>query len=146
MHYIYDGDVSKLNRLYSDDIEIKVFTGNSSLRRKLTKCNAETINHLGDVLPKRKEKAVLNFDAVQNEKALRTIITKNLNKEYHSATKPSVDFIFKTLEDAYNVYAAKKEENIKQIADEYKELIPEKLYVALYNYKVKIENDKNYVA
>ena len=102
LHYIYDGDVSKLNRLYSDDIEIKVFTGNSSLRRKLTKCNAETINHLGDVLPKRKEKAVLNFDAVQNEKALRTIITKNLNKEYHSATKPSVDFIFKTLEDAYN--------------------------------------------
>ena len=53
---------------------------------------------------------------------------------------------YTTLEDAYNVYAAKKEENIKQIADEYKELIPEKLYVALYNYKVKIENDKNYVA
>ena len=53
---------------------------------------------------------------------------------------------YTTLEDAYNVYAAKKEENIKQIADEYKELIPEKLYVALCNYNVKIENDKNYVA
>ena len=53
---------------------------------------------------------------------------------------------YTTLEDAYNVYAAKKEENIKQIAEEYKELIPEKLYVALYNYKVKIENDKNYAA
>lgn len=102
LHYIYDGDVSKLSRLYADDIEIKIFTGNSSLRRKLTKCSADTINHLGDVLPKRKEKTMINFDAVQNEKALRTIIVKNLNKEYHSATKPSVDFIFKTLEDAYN--------------------------------------------
>lgn len=102
LHYIYDGDVSKLSRLYADDIEIKIFTGNSSLRRKLTKCSTDTINHLGDVLPKRREKQVINFDAVQNEKALRTIITKNLNKEYHSATKPSVDFIYKTLEDAYN--------------------------------------------
>lgn len=102
LHYIYDGDISKLNRLYSEDIEVKVFTGNSSLRRKLTKCNNETINHLADILPKRKEKTMINFDAVQNEKALRTIIVKNLNKEYHSATKPSVDFIYKTLEDAYN--------------------------------------------
>lgn len=102
LHYIYDGDVAKLSRLYADDIEIKIFTGNSSLRRKLTKCSADTINHLGDVLPKRREKTMVNFDAVKNEKALRTIIVKNLNKEYHSATKPSVDFIYKTLEDAYN--------------------------------------------
>jgi hypothetical protein len=102
LHYIYDGDVAKLSRLYADDIEIKIFTGNSSLRRKLTKCSADTINHLGDVLPKRREKPMVNFDAVKNEKALRTIIVKNLNKEYHSATKPSVDFIYKTLEDAYN--------------------------------------------
>ena len=102
LHYIYDGDVSKLNRLYGPDIEIKVFTGDSSLRRKLTKCNSETINHLADVLPKRKEKLVIDFDSVKNEKALRTIIKKNLNKEYHPATKPSIDFIFKTLEDAYN--------------------------------------------
>ena len=102
LHYIYDGDVTTLNRLYADDIEIKVFTGNSSLRRKLTKCNSESINHLPDILPKRKEKPVINFDSIQNEKALRTLIKKNLNKEYHSATKPSVDFIFKNLEDAYN--------------------------------------------
>ena len=37
LHYIYDGDVSKLSRVYSDDIEIKVFNGNSSLRRRLSK-------------------------------------------------------------------------------------------------------------
>lgn len=103
LHYIYDGDAESLNRLYADDIEVKVFTGNSALRRKLTKCNSETINHLPeDALPKRKEKSVINFDTIQNERALRTLIKKNLNKEYHSATKPSVDFIFKSLEDAYN--------------------------------------------
>lgn len=102
LHYIYDGDVSMLEKLYAEDIEIKVFTGNSSLRRKLTKCNSETINHLPDILPKRKEKTVINFESIQNEKALRTLIVKNLNKEIHGATKPSVDFIYKILEDAYN--------------------------------------------
>ena len=102
LHYIYDGDVTMLDRLYAQDIEIKVFTGDSSLRRKLTLCNAETINHLSDILPKRKEKNMVNFESLQNEKALRTFIVKNLNKEYHAATKPSVDFIYKGLEDAYN--------------------------------------------
>ena len=39
LRYIYNGDPSKLSRIYDDHIEVKVFTGNSSLRRKLTKCN-----------------------------------------------------------------------------------------------------------
>ena len=39
LHYIYNGDVTKLSSVYADSIEIKVFTGKSSLRRKLTKCN-----------------------------------------------------------------------------------------------------------
>lgn len=39
LHYIYKGDVTKLSRVYADSIEIKVFTGKSSLRRKLSKCN-----------------------------------------------------------------------------------------------------------
>ena len=32
LHYIYTGDVSKLSRVYNDNIEIKVFTGKSSER------------------------------------------------------------------------------------------------------------------
>ncbi len=39
LHYIYTGDSKKLSRFYDDHIEVKVFTGKSSLRRKLTKCN-----------------------------------------------------------------------------------------------------------
>lgn len=34
---------------------------------------------------------------------------------------------------------------IKQVADEYKVIIPKKIYDDLYNFKVDISNDKNYV-
>ena len=102
LHYIYSGDVNKLSRLYSDDIEIKVFTGNSSLRRRLTKCNKLPINEISSGLPLKGEKKMINKEAVKSEKGLRSLLIKNLNKEIHSATKPSIDFIFKILEDAYN--------------------------------------------
>lgn len=102
LHYIYNGDVSKLSRVYSDHIEIKVFSGNGSLRRKLTKCNDLPIATISSGLPLKGEKAMVNFEGIKNEKALRTMIKRNLNKEIHEATKPSVDFIYKILEDAYN--------------------------------------------
>ena len=101
LHYIYDGDVSELSRIYSEDIEIKVFTGNSSLRRKLTKCNDIPIARINSGLPLKGAKNVVNYEAVKSEKALRGRIEKCLRKEHHGATKPEVDFIFKILEDAY---------------------------------------------
>ena len=45
---------------------------------------------------------MVNFEGIKNEKMLRTLLKRNLNKEYHSSTKCSVDFIHKNLEDAYN--------------------------------------------
>lgn len=101
LHYIYSGDVNELSRVYDDKIEVKVFTGNSSLRRKLTRCNNLPIATINSGLPKKEGKMV-NFDRIQSEKGLRTMIKRNLNKEYHGATKPSVDFIYKILDDAYN--------------------------------------------
>ena len=101
LHYIYTGDVTQLSRIYDDDIEIKVFSGNSSLRRALTKCNNLPIATLNSGLPLKEVKAVINFDGIKNEKALRTLITKHLNKEIMGATKPSVDMIYKILEEAY---------------------------------------------
>lgn len=100
LHYIYDGDVNKLSRVYSEGIEIKVFVGNSSLRRRLTKCNNLEVAHLSSGLPLREEK-VVNKDAVKSELGLRTLIERNLHKEIHPGTKPSIDFIHKILEDAY---------------------------------------------
>ena len=102
LHYIYNGDTSKLSRVYDDHIEIKVFTGNSSLRRKLTKCNDLPIATISSGLPLKGEKIMVNWEGVKNEKALRTMIKRNLNKEYHANTKPSIDYIYKILEDTYN--------------------------------------------
>jgi hypothetical protein len=101
LHYIYDGDVSKLSRIYDEDIEIKVFTGNSSLRRLLTKCSNNPIRTIKTGLPLKGEKPVVNFDGIANEKSIRTMIKRNLNKEYHDSTKCSIDFIKKILDDAY---------------------------------------------
>lgn len=102
LHYIYTGDPSKLSRVYDDHIEVKVFTGKSSLRRKLSKCNDLPIAKINSGLPLKGEDKVVNFEGIKNEKMLRTMIKKNLNKEYHPNTKPSIDFIYKILEDAYN--------------------------------------------
>lgn len=43
---------------------------------------------------------------------------------------------FKTKEEAFEVYKKRKEEIIKQIADEYKDKIPSHLYQTLYEYKI----------
>ena len=102
LHYIYTGDPSKLSRVYDEHIEVKVSTGKSSLRRKLTKCNNLPIAMISSGLPLKGEDKVINFEGVKSEKALRTLIKKNLAKEIHPATKPSVDFIYKILEDAYD--------------------------------------------
>ena len=102
LHYIYNGDPSKLSRIYDDNIEVKVFTGKSSLRRKLTKCNNLPIATISSGLPLKGEDKMVNFEAIKSEKGLRTMIKRNLNKEIHPATKPSIDFIHKILEDAYN--------------------------------------------
>lgn len=101
LHYIYDGDVNELSRVYDDGIEVKIFTGNSSLRRKLSKCNNVNISHINSGLPLKGGKKMVSDIVIKNEKGLRTLILKNLHKEIHPGTKPSVDFIFKILNDAY---------------------------------------------
>ena len=45
---------------------------------------------------------MINFDQVRSEKSLRDLIERNLNKEIHPGTKPSMDFIEKILDDAYD--------------------------------------------
>lgn len=99
LHYIYDGDPTELARLYDEDIEIKVFTGDSSLRRKVTHCNNIPVAHILEGLP-LKERKVINKTTMANEKKLRDLIERNLRKEIHPATKPSIDFIAKILRDA----------------------------------------------
>lgn len=50
------------------------------------------------------------------------------------------------LEDAFELYARVKKDAIVKIMDEYKEIMPRKLYEALLKYDVIIDADRNYVA
>ncbi len=101
LHYIYTEDVHELKSSITDGIEIKTLLGDSSLRRKLTKCNNLDIMTLNGGLPK-KEKKVIENKSIQSEKSLRELIERNLRKEIHPGTKPSIDFIHKIFEDAYD--------------------------------------------
>ena len=102
LHYLYSGDVDQLSRIYDEHIEVKVYTGDASLRRKLTKCNDLPIATINSGLPLRGEKKMLDKNIILNEKAIRTTLKRCMNKEYHAGTKPSIDFIEKILTDAYN--------------------------------------------
>jgi hypothetical protein len=102
LHYIWAGDdpVETLSSDYSEGIEVKHYAGNASLRRRLTRCNSVPIAELSSGLP-IKEKKVIQSDTIKSEKGLRDLIARNLRKEIHPGTKPSVDFIKKILDDAY---------------------------------------------
>ena len=103
LHYFYDGDVEQLSRLVDTDIEVKVPIGDSALRRALTLCNSVAIATISSGLPlKGKTKKMLDSKTIKSEEKLRYQIKRNLNKEIHGATKPSIDFICKILDDAYN--------------------------------------------
>lgn len=101
LHYIYDGDPNLLQRIYSEGIEIKVFSGKASLRRKLTRCNNREISHISSGLPLKGSEGMINRTSVKTERGLRELIIRNMNKEIHPGTKPSIDFIKKILDDAF---------------------------------------------
>lgn len=103
LYYIYDGDVSLLSSIFDDGIEIKVFNGDASLRRRVSKCNSIDIATINSGLPlKGEKKKVIDAKSVESERHLRVMIKKCLNKEFCGFTKPEVDFIKKLTEDAYN--------------------------------------------
>lgn len=101
LHYIYSGDVTKLSQIYDQGVEVKVFTGKQSLRRKLTKCNDIPVASISSGLPLKGVKTVENF-RIQNERQLRNRLKKCLNKEIHPDTASNINFIYDSLEEAYN--------------------------------------------
>lgn len=111
LHYTYNGDISKVSRLYSEGIEIKTFTGDSSLRRQLTYCNNIPVAVITGGLPLREEKK--SKVKIENEQQIRALIKGNLEKKYHPATKPSVDFIYNILEEAFKAGFSYDVEDLK---------------------------------
>lgn len=101
LHYLYDGDTELLRSIYDEGIEVKVFKGNSSLRRRLSRCNNVPIATISSGLP-LKEKKVLNEDAALSERQIRNHILSAMRKEIHPGTKSNIDFINHILTEAYD--------------------------------------------
>ena len=101
IHYRYSGDPSVLSRLVRPGVECKVYSGKSALRRRLTECTAhQGLTSVEDGYLPVKEKPLIRQEVMQNEKSIRKLIERNLRKEFHPGTKPSIDFIMKVLTDA----------------------------------------------
>jgi hypothetical protein len=101
LHYVYEGDTTQLASSYSSGIEVKTFHEDASLRRRLSRCNAIPIASISSGLPLKKKEKMLKSKTINTEKGLRELIGRNMRKEIHPGTKPSIDFIKKILDDAY---------------------------------------------
>lgn len=105
LHYIYTGDPEELQAMYSKDIEIKVFKGKSSLRRRLSLCNNIPVATISCGLPKKEVvDSLLDFDAVKDEQHLRNIVAKCLRKEISQPyTTTAINLIKKVTDEAYEL-------------------------------------------
>jgi energy-coupling factor transporter ATP-binding protein EcfA2 len=102
LHYEYGGDPQELASVYSEGIEVKTYPGDASLRRMVTRCNSVPVATIHSGLPlKPKKEKMLKAKTITTEKGLRDLIERNLRKEIHPGTKPSVDFIAHILQEAY---------------------------------------------
>ena len=107
LHYIYTGDPTKLANLYDENIEVKVFNGNSSLRRKLTLCNNLTIAKISSGLPQKGDNNVTNFEGIKNNKALHNCIksrilkSKDKDNPNRLSTNQTMHLIKQDLDEAY---------------------------------------------
>lgn len=80
-----------------------------------------------------------------NKRGLPNGISKSGNL-YEAKYNAEIIGKYSTLEEAFDNYSKYKEKAIREIAEEYKDTIPRKLYDALLNYKCDIKNDCNYAA
>lgn len=103
LHYIYTGDVDQLSRLIVPNVEIKIFTGKMSLRRKLSLCNDLDISTISSGLPlKERKKTMIDFDTFKTVEALEKEIIANIQKKRVGSTVQSMSLIQSDLEKAYN--------------------------------------------
>ena len=103
LHYYYDGDVGALASIIEPGIEVKVFNGMSSLRRKFIQSNDLPIAHISSGLPLKGNSKTMYKDVEHiawTEKKLRRFVESCLRKEHHGYTTPEVSFIHDVLTNA----------------------------------------------
>lgn len=98
LHYIYNGNKKDLANVFNKGVEIKKMVGRAAIRRRLSLCNNHPVTKLTGVLPTKPEKIMTE---IKSEKGLRELIERNLGKKIHPGTYPSVMFIKKILDEAY---------------------------------------------
>jgi hypothetical protein len=93
-------------------------------------------------VPQRINNLIVKSDSTRGEYPIGVHFEKQTNK-YKAQCRDNKGKTknlgrYETLEEAFNIYKIFKEKVIKQVAEEYKDKIPEKLYDALLNYQVEI--------
>ena len=98
-------------------------------------------------VPQRINELFIKTNKLRGNLPIGVSYLKNINKfqancktftKRGSASYSNYLGCFKTPLEAFNVYKQFKEKYIKQVADEYKNKIPQKLYEAMYRYEVEI--------
>ena len=120
LHYWYDGNPDLLEPEYAPGIEVKVYSGNSSLRRMVTKSNTVPIAHISSGLPlkEKRRKMNVNDNTIKSERGLRALIVMALEREIGDGhTKPSIDFIKHVL------YSAKDQGLSYDVSDLYDNIV-----------------------
>lgn len=116
-YYEIDGETMNLDK----DILIK---GNKEYSPQYSIFTPQKINNLF-IKPSKTRKGLIGVEKINNK--YRTI---KVNSNHSTC--------FNTELKAFNEYKKLKENYIKQVAEEYKDKIPQKLYEAMYRYEVEI--------
>ena len=95
----------------------------------------KTINGLFVKSDKSRGESVIGTTSRKNEKYQ---VKCNIINPETGKSKNEYLGLYDTQQKGFEVYRYYKERNIKQVADYYKSLIPQKLYDALYKYEVEI--------
>ena len=104
LHYNYTGDPLALRQIYQDGIEVKVFSGLQSLRRKLTLHNDIPVAVLSSGLPLKEKKGgdVVDWKKVADDEHLHNKIAWLLTKpEQFPYTSQAMSKIKQELDEAY---------------------------------------------
>lgn len=130
-YYEVDGEIMHLDK----DI---LFKGNKVYSSGACLIVPERINLLFVKSNKQRGKYPIgiSYDKINDKLRVDCHVYENEKRK----TKFLGRFPINDLHIAFNCYKNFKENYIKQIANEYKNLIPHKLYEAMYNYKVEIND------
>ena len=102
LHYWYTGDPEKLERIFAPNVEIKVYSGGSALRRRLTLCNDIPIATLNGGLPLKEAKKVIDKEIIRTQENLQVQLIRALHKDHEPhSTKCEMEFVKHILDDAY---------------------------------------------